>query len=89
MLLWHMADRWGVMRGGQVLVPIQLPHSVLAEVLAARRPTVTTALGALQHAGKVTHTDDGWILHGPPPGELSEIAAAPEAEPPIRSADAY
>ncbi len=74
MLLWHMADRWGVLRDGHVLLPAQLPHAVLAELLTARRPTVTTALGALQQAGRITHTLDGWLLHLPPPGELGEVA---------------
>lgn len=75
MLLWHMADRWGVMRNGEVFLPTQLPHAVLAELLAARRPTVTTALGVLQTSGRITHTADGWILHMPPPGELQEDPA--------------
>ena len=74
MLLWHMADRWGVMQRGDVLLPTQLPHAVLAELLAARRPTVTTALGVLQSSGRISHTLDGWILHPPPPGELQETA---------------
>ena len=74
MLLWQMADRWGVMRGGEVLLPTELPHAVLAELLAARRPTVTTALGTLQQSGRITRTPAGWVLHSPPPGELREIA---------------
>ncbi len=76
MLLWHLADRWGVMRGGEVLLPTQLPHALLAELLAARRPTVTTALGALQHDGRITHAPHGWVLHSPPPGELTELLAS-------------
>lgn len=75
MLLWHMADRWGVMRGGHVLLPMQFPHAVLAELLAARRPTITTTLGALQRSGQISHTLDGWILRAPPPGELQAIVA--------------
>jgi CRP-like cAMP-binding protein len=74
MLLWHMADRWGRLRDGEVLLPTQLPHAVLAELLTARRPTVTTALGSLQRTGRITHTLNGWVLHAPPPGELSELA---------------
>ena len=74
MLLWHMADRWGMLRSGEVVLPAQLPHAVLAELLTARRPTVTSALGTLQRTGRITHTLDGWVLHSPPPGELSEVA---------------
>jgi len=74
--LWQMADRWGVVRSDGVLVPTRLPHSVLAEVLAARRPTVTTALGSLQAAGQISQSDRGWVLHGGPPGELAEVVEA-------------
>ena len=67
MLLWHMADRWGVLRGGEVLLPAQLPHAVLAELLTARRPTVTTALGLCSKPGASPHQLRR-MLHRPPPG---------------------
>jgi len=74
MLLWHLADRWGTVRRGGVIVPIVLPHAVLAALVAARRPTVTTALAALEREGRLTRTSTGWVLHGPPPGALQTIA---------------
>lgn len=70
MLLWHIADRWGTVRRSGVTIPVTLPHTVLAALVAAQRPTVTTALTALERDGVLTRTNTGWTLHGPPPGEL-------------------
>jgi CRP/FNR family transcriptional regulator, cyclic AMP receptor protein len=76
MLLWHLADRCGVVRSDGVLVPMRLTHAILAELLAARRPTVSAALGSLQHRGLIVSTEQGWVLHGGPPGELQAMSAA-------------
>lgn len=73
MLLWHFADRWGRVRADGVLVPLALTHAVLAELVAARRPTVTTALTELARAKNVRPADPGWLLEGEPPGELLEL----------------
>jgi CRP/FNR family cyclic AMP-dependent transcriptional regulator len=73
MLFWHMADRWGRVGREGVLLPLQLPHSVLADLVAARRPTVTSALSELARTGVVRSTDGGWLLAGDPPGELLEV----------------
>jgi hypothetical protein len=70
MLLWHIADQWGTVRRDGVTIPVILPHTVLAALVAARRPTVTTALIALERHGHLTRTDAGWTLHGKPPGHL-------------------
>ncbi len=73
MLFWHLADRWGRVRGDGVIVPLRLTHTVLADLVAARRPTVSSALGELGRGGLV-HTDPGgWLLSGEPPGELLEL----------------
>ena len=47
MLFWQLADRWGRVRSDGISVPLHLTHSVLAELVAARRPTVTSALSEL------------------------------------------
>jgi CRP/FNR family transcriptional regulator, cyclic AMP receptor protein len=73
MLLWHLADRWGRVRSEGVVLPLHLTHSVLADLVAARRPTVTSALSELARHGLVTPRERGWLLHGDPPGELLEI----------------
>jgi CRP-like cAMP-binding protein len=76
MLLWHLADRCGIVRADGVLVPLRLTHTILADLLAARRPTVSAALGSLQKRGLMTSTSRGWILHGGPPGELPAMSDA-------------
>lgn len=73
MLLWHLASRWGRVRQDGITVPIKLTHSVLADLVAARRPTVTTALTELSKRGVVRSVDDGWLLRGQPPGEFVRI----------------
>lgn len=67
-LFWQFADRWGSVRGGEVLVPIPLTHLNIARLVGARRPTVTTALNRLVDAGLLFHEQNGqWVLRGGPP----------------------
>lgn len=70
MLFWHLADRWGRVGTQGVVLPLRLTHSVLADLVAARRPTVTTALSELAKQGVVRPSDGGWVIAGEPPGEL-------------------
>jgi CRP/FNR family transcriptional regulator, cyclic AMP receptor protein len=74
MLLWHLADRWGTVRVDGVMMPVRLTHETIAELIAARRPTVSSALSALERAGALQRTRDGWLLRGSPPGELTQMA---------------
>lgn len=62
MLFWHLADRFGSRCGDWVTVPVPLTHSVLSELVAARRPSVTTALGRMESEGLVARYDAGWRL---------------------------
>jgi CRP/FNR family transcriptional regulator, cyclic AMP receptor protein len=73
MLLWHLADRWGRVRSAGVVLPLHLTHSVLADLVAARRPTVTSSLTELTRRGLVEPQTRGWLLRGEPPGELLEL----------------
>jgi CRP-like cAMP-binding protein len=73
MLLWQMADRWGSVGRDGVFVPIELTHTILAELVAARRPTVSAALRALEHENAIERLAGGWQLHGLPPGELQAV----------------
>ncbi|HEX4109517.1 MAG TPA: Crp/Fnr family transcriptional regulator [Solirubrobacteraceae bacterium] len=65
--LWHLADRYGRVRPDGVLVPLKLTHELLAELSAAQRPSVTTALGALRGRALITPEGRGWLLRGDPP----------------------
>jgi len=79
-LLWSYADRWGTVGPEGVSVEVPLTHGVLAELAAARRPTVSTALGQMAKAGLAERVDGGWLLRGgPPTGDPrpAEAAASP------------
>lgn len=73
MLFWELADRWGKVRQDGVHVPLYLTHSTLADLVAARRPTVTKALGELAERTTVVWTGEDWLLPGEPPHELHAV----------------
>jgi len=70
MLLWHLAARWGRVRSDATVLPLRLTHAALADLVAARRPTVTSALSLLSRQGLVRFSEEGWILSGTPPVAL-------------------
>jgi CRP/FNR family transcriptional regulator, cyclic AMP receptor protein len=73
-MLWHLADRWGVGAEEGMYVPIRLTHSLLAAMVLARRPSVSTALAELDRRGLVSRAGDGWLLRGAPPTELHRLS---------------
>jgi CRP/FNR family cyclic AMP-dependent transcriptional regulator len=77
MLLWHLAGRWGRVRSDGIVVPLRLTHSVLSDLVAARRPTVTSALSQLARQGVVSAIREGWLLSGNPPGTEPSAPPAP------------
>jgi CRP/FNR family transcriptional regulator, cyclic AMP receptor protein len=69
-----------------IRVHLALTHQTLADLVASRRPSVTTALAQLERERALVSTDRGWLLTGEPPDELYEFQ---ELGPvPDRSADA-
>jgi CRP/FNR family transcriptional regulator, cyclic AMP receptor protein len=75
MLFWELADRWGIVRSDGVHVAIALTHAMLADLVAARRPTVTKALGELAERGTVSWRGSDWVISGSPPVELRAVGA--------------
>jgi DNA-binding transcriptional ArsR family regulator len=77
-LLWHVSERWGThVPGEPAVVPVHLTHQLLASLISAQRPTVTSALAALGERGLVTRRPDGLLaLHGEPPTEFRRLRAA-------------
>jgi CRP/FNR family transcriptional regulator, cyclic AMP receptor protein len=80
-LLWHIADRWsdrgddGV--GDGCVIPVHLTHQLLASLISAQRPTVTSALAQLTERGLISRTDDGrFVMHGGPPTEFRSLRSA-------------
>jgi CRP-like cAMP-binding protein len=69
LLLWELADRYGTVRPDGVHVPLPMTHEVLSQLAVARRPSVSSALSRLAHAGSVERVPDGWLLHGDPPAQ--------------------
>jgi CRP/FNR family transcriptional regulator, cyclic AMP receptor protein len=74
-LFWHFAERWGRVTPSGVVVPVVIPHRVLAQLVGARRPTVSSALGQLADRGELARESDGaWLLTGAPVGIPTEEA---------------
>jgi CRP-like cAMP-binding protein len=68
LLLWHLAHRWGqVEPDGTAICSIPLTHDLLAGMIGAQRPTVTSAMVRLVADGLIARHSDGWILYGAPP----------------------
>jgi CRP-like cAMP-binding protein len=70
LMLWHLADRWGYVSPEGTILPLRLTHEVLADLVAARRPTVSSALSHLVRSGLVRPAAKGWLLLGPRPERL-------------------
>ena len=85
MLFWHFAGRWGRVRADGVVLPLRLTHSVLADLVAARRPTVTSALSDLARRGVIRSVDEGWLLLGEAPRDVGLQSALLEAHLPPAS----
>lgn len=73
MLFWHLADRWGRVRPDGVLIPLRLTHAMLADLVSARRPSVSTGLSEMARQGLINRVSSGWLLRGDPPGELLQL----------------
>lgn len=76
-LFWHFADRWGRVRPDGVLVPLPLTHEMIARLIGARRPSVSTALKLLERDGRIRRADPtAWLLAhpSPEPAELAQTA---------------
>jgi len=68
LVFWHLAERWGERDEHGVRLRLRLSHATIADLVAARRPSVTTALGKLERDGLlVRRATDDWVLRGDPP----------------------
>ena len=77
MVLWEFAQRWGHVRPDGVSLRLRITHEMLARLVGARRPSVTTALRALHDAQRITQEGPGqWILHGNPPEPSATVEQA-------------
>jgi len=63
-LLWQLADRWGRVTPHGVSLRVRLTHELLADLVAAQRPSVTLSLQQLERQGQITREDDRLLLIG-------------------------
>jgi hypothetical protein len=80
-ILWHIAERWGDHGDGPAgdgtVLPLHLTHQLLACLISAQRPTVTSALANLTERGLISRRTDGLIvMHGTPPTEFRHLRSA-------------
>jgi CRP/FNR family transcriptional regulator, cyclic AMP receptor protein len=73
LLLWHMADRWGRVTSEGIRIPLRLTHTLLADLVASRRPSVTTGLAQLEHEGYLTRHENVIVLRGEPPTDFDAV----------------
>jgi CRP/FNR family transcriptional regulator, cyclic AMP receptor protein len=73
-LFWFLAERWGKVTPGGVVLDLHLSHRTLGQLVGCQRASVTTALHRVEDSGLVSRRGDGsWLLHGAPPDELAQI----------------
>ena len=66
--LWHLGAIWGRVTPHGIRVPFRLTHEMLAEIVSARRPSVSVAMGELEREGLVSRDPNGcYLLHGDAP----------------------
>jgi hypothetical protein len=79
-VLWKLAERFGVVRPTGVHIDLPLTHGILAELVGACRPSVSTAVARLASDGRVRREGRNWVLPvdrvGSPPAPLLATAAA-------------
>ncbi|MBA2349076.1 MAG: Crp/Fnr family transcriptional regulator [Solirubrobacterales bacterium] len=75
-LLWHLADRWGRVTPRGVSLPLRLTHELLADLVAAQRPSVTLSLSQLERRGEISRDEGMLLLTGSSPSLITETAAA-------------
>ncbi|HWV84799.1 MAG TPA: helix-turn-helix domain-containing protein [Capillimicrobium sp.] len=81
--LWQLAERWGRVTPGGVVLSTRLTHRTIAGLIGARRPSVTSAMTDLTKRGLIERRGDGaWVLRGPPPADLDAVTAGPP--PPVQ-----
>ncbi len=73
--LWELAYRFGRMTRDGILLDLPITHSQLADMLAAQRPSVSTAVGRLQTQGRTVRIDrHRWLMRGEAPRILDSLA---------------
>jgi CRP/FNR family cyclic AMP-dependent transcriptional regulator len=80
LLLWHLAERWGIVEPDGILVPLPLTHRLIGQLVGAERPSVSHALSRLSSAGLVTRDPNGLVLHNTAAHHIACLTERPEAD---------
>lgn len=65
-LFWHLADRWGRVTPDGIVLPLNLTHSVIAQLTGLRRPSVSLTLAELERNGEILRLDKAsWLIARP------------------------
>lgn len=73
--LWELAYRFGRVTREGIVVDLPISHSQLADIVAAQRPSVSTAVIRLEEQGQISRTARRtWLLRGSPPAMLASLA---------------
>ena len=81
LMLWHLADRFGIVTPDGIVVQLPLSHDLLGRLTAARRSTASLALGQLEGRGELKRLPDGfWLLTGGAQRAIEVIAATHQTQ---------
>jgi CRP/FNR family cyclic AMP-dependent transcriptional regulator len=73
--LWELAYRFGRVTREGIVVDLPISHSQLADIVAAQRPSVSTAVVRLEDQRQISRTTRRtWLLRGTPPAMLASLA---------------
>ena len=73
--LWELAYRFGRVTPEGIVLDLPISHSQLADIVAAQRPSVSTAVVRLEDQGRLVRADRRtWLLSGHPPSMLVSLA---------------
>lgn len=73
--LWALADRFGRVTPDGIVVELPISHLQLADIVAAQRPSVSTAVARLEDHGRLERVARRtWLLRAPAPEMLTSLA---------------
>lgn len=80
--LWELAYRFGRVTREGIVLELPISHSQLADIVAAQRPSVSTAVVRLEDQGQISRSARRtWVLRGDPPEMLSALARQSGLQP--------
>ena len=67
LFFWELADRYGRVGPDGVRLELKLTHELISHLVGAHRPSVSAALGRLEHDGQLRRQGREWVLLGTAP----------------------